>query len=565
MIERTAIGRLELDTRAVTAGGGIPCVLATDTPVDRGGYREILDLSPAAVDLTRAEKGLALLLHHDQTRPIGRIENIRTDGHNLRGTARFSSSPEAQQARADVEAGILPALSVGYRVLATTDEANRDVRVTRWSPLEASLVAIPADIGAGMYRSQTLKGKFNMNTATRTEIETLAKRHAIVGNDLEKLLAENTTIEQARSAILDTLAARDAGGTAPRLPFENSGAGASSQVASALDARLGIRGAKGDSRSLVELAATCLEAAGVRNVRSMNRNEIATRALGTGDFPALLADSAGRALQQAYSIVPSPLKALARKVVLPDFRDRSVIRVGAAPELNQINEHGEYTYSFMDEASASWKLATYGRIVALTRQAIINDDLGGFADVINKFGEAAARKEGDLLSALILANPTIDDVALFHASRGTLLTGAGSALASAGIAAAVKALRLQKEIGGGFIQQTPAYIVVPAALELTARQAVFSIAPAKTSDANPIEQTLQVIVEPRLDANSTTAWYLVGTGASNSLEYGYLDGNEGVYVETRNGFEVDGLEIKARLDFGCGFVAPTGWIKNAGA
>jgi hypothetical protein len=106
---------------------------------------------------------------------------------------------------------------------------------------------------------------------------------------------------------------------------------------------LGIRGAKGDSRSLVELAATCLEAAGVRNVRSMNRNEIATRALGYRRFPGA-ARRFGRACpQQAYSIVPSPLKALARKVVLPDFRDRSVIRVGAAPELNQINEHGEYT------------------------------------------------------------------------------------------------------------------------------------------------------------------------------------------------------------------------------
>jgi hypothetical protein len=165
---------------------------------------------------------------------------------------------------------------------------------------------------------------------------------------------------------------------------------------------------------------------------------------------------------------------------------------------------------------------------------------------------------------LILANPTIDSVALFHASRSTLLTGAGSALGSAGIAAAVKALRLQKEIGGGFIQQTPGVHRRPGQPRIDGPQAVFSIAPAKTSDANPIEQTLQVIVEPRLDANSTTAWYLVGTGASNSLEYGYLDGNVGVYVETRNGFEVDGLEIKARLDFGCGFVAPTGWIKSAG-
>jgi len=73
---------------------------------------------------------------------------------------------------------------------------------------------------------------------------------------------------------------------------------------------------------------------------------------------------------------------------------------------------------------------------------------------------------------------------------------------------------------------------------------------------------LQVIVEPRLDTNSTTAWYLATAGGA--LEYGYLEGQEGVNTETRNGFETDGVDIKARLDFGAGFVAPTGWVKSSG-
>lgn len=115
MSQRTSFCHIELNTRAAGTDGGIPCVLASDVPIDRGGYREILDHSPASIDLSRASLGLALLLRHDQTRPIGRVESIRTDGHNLRGTARFSSNPEGQQAKADVEAGILPALSVGYR------------------------------------------------------------------------------------------------------------------------------------------------------------------------------------------------------------------------------------------------------------------------------------------------------------------------------------------------------------------------------------------------------------------------------------------------------------------
>ena len=72
-----------------------------------------------------------------------------------------------------------------------------------------------------------------------------------------------------------------------------------------------------------------------------------------------------------------------------------------------------------------------------------------------------------------------------------------------------------------------------------------------------------MLVEPRLDAASTTGWYLVA-GNQASLEYGYLDGNEGIQTMQREGFEIDGLEIKARLDFGCGWTAPVGWVKSTG-
>jgi hypothetical protein len=107
MIERTAIGRLELDTRAVTAGGGFRA-FGHRHPVDRGGYREILDLSPAAVDLTARKRAWHCCCTTTKPDRLAVSRTIRTDGHHLRGTARFSSSPEAQQARADVEAGILP-------------------------------------------------------------------------------------------------------------------------------------------------------------------------------------------------------------------------------------------------------------------------------------------------------------------------------------------------------------------------------------------------------------------------------------------------------------------------
>jgi hypothetical protein len=66
-------------------------------------------------------------------------------------------------------------------------------------------------------------------------------------------------------------------------------------------------------------------------------------------------------------------------------------------------------------------------------------------------------------------------------------------------------------------------------------------------------RSLVPVVEPRLDNSTGTAtnWFLFTDPALiDTLEYCYLEGQQGVYIETRQGFEVDGVEIKARMDFG---------------
>jgi HK97 family phage prohead protease len=559
--QRITFGTIALDTRGASADGSIPCVLATSDPIERGGYREILDHSTTAIDLSRAVQGLPLLLFHDQTKPVGRIENIKSDGQKLRGVARFGSGLEAKQAQVDVEEGIIPALSVGYAVHETKEEEGGIIRVTNWTPLECSLVSIPADPNAGMFRSYPIIPKEKtMKVETRTEIEALSKTFRIPGDITEKMIADNVTLDAARAAILDHVAERDAVGTMRRLPVDG---GTTNGIGAALDARMGVRGAQGDHRPLIELAAVALEHAGQRIDRKWSRQELVSRALSSSDFPHLLADSAGRVLAQAFNQAPPALKAVARQNMLPDFRARTVVRVGGAPDLREVNENGEFTHSYVSDAAASYRLHTYGRIIGMSRQAMINDDLVAFTDLLRKFAESAGRLEGDILANLLISNPDIDGTALFHADRGTLLTGAGSAFGQTGLQNAIKALRMQKEMDGGFISQEARFLIVPAALEFVARQWTFGITPTKTADANPLGQNLQVVVEPRLDAASATAWYLATD--SGALEYGYLEGQAGLYTETRNGFEVDGLEIKARLDFGAGFVSPTGWIKSAGA
>ncbi len=114
----------------------------------------------------------------------------------------------------------------------------------------------------------------------------------------------------------------------------------------------------------------------------------------------------------------------------------------------------------------------------------------------------------------------------------------------------------------------PSYLVVPSTLELTAEQIIAqNLVPAKSGDVVPQSiRSLAVIAEPRLDpASGAVPWYLFASPAQiDTIEYAYLEGQEGVYIETRMGFDVDGVEIKARLDFGAKAIDWRGMWKNSG-
>ena len=113
--------------------------------------------------------------------------------------------------------------------------------------------------------------------------------------------------------------------------------------------------------------------------------------------------------------------------------------------------------------------------------------------------------------------------------------------------------RLQTGPQGTILNLTPRYLIVPAALETTALQLVAPMNLAVTAVTAGVPdwvRSIIVVVEPRLDANSTTRWYLAADPVDiDTIEYCFLEGQEGVYFETRQGFEVDGIEMKARMDF----------------
>src|SRR5262249_35927206 len=123
-------------------------------------------------------------------------------------------------------------------------------------------------------------------------------------------------------------------------------------------------------------------------------------------------------------------------------------------------------------------------------------------------------------------------------------------------------MRKQTAKGGGLITVVPRYLLVPSDLETTAQKLLTTIQATQTSNANPFS-TLELVVEPRL--TSATRWYLVADPAQiDGLEYAYLAAEPGPQVVTRVGFDVEGIELKVREDFGAGFLDWRGWYTNVG-
>lgn len=321
--------------------------------------------------------------------------------------------------------------------------------------------------------------------------------------------------------------------------------------------------------TLVEHAREFLSSSGV-NVRGMSRDEIATRALhSTSDFPEVLAAVTGKTLRQAYDAYPRTYVPFCRQVLATDFKAMHRVQLGEAPQLVKVNEGGEFKRGTLAEGRESYRVETYGRVVAVTRQVLINDDLDAFTRIPAMYGTAIATLESDVVWGIILANAAMSDsIALFHQNHGNLANPA-TALSVTAIGAARAAMARQTGLDKKTILNVrPAYLIVPASLELAAEQLVAqNLVPAQTGNVVPSSiRTLTPISEPRLDAASLTAWYLAANPAQiDTIEYAYLEGQQGAYIETRNGFDVDGVEIKCRLDFGAKAIDWRGLYRNPGA
>lgn len=327
--------------------------------------------------------------------------------------------------------------------------------------------------------------------------------------------------------------------------------------------------------NLIRLAERYLVKRGVRT-EGMSPMEIAGMALGltravgmhsTSDFALLLADVSGKTLRAAYDESPQTFGPITRRATARDFKDVKRNQLGEAPTLELVLEHGEIPAGTIAEAREVYHLSTYAKRFAITRQALINDDLDAFSRLPLMFGRQARNVESDIVWAQITGNPAMGDSTNLFAAGHSNVASVGSAISVDAISEGRAAMRTQTGVDGAtLLNIMPRFLLVPAALETLADQFVTQVVPQQPSNVNPFAGRLSVIAEPRLDSNSSTAWYLAASVADGQdvLELAMLEGQDGPLVEQEVGFNVDGIQMKVRHDIGAKVIDWRGLFRNTG-
>ena len=459
---------------------------------------------------------------------------------------------------------------------------------------------------------QTVQRALKADAKRRKEIVALCSAANIERSFAEQLCDSGASLDVARTQILEKvlMSNKPLGATAGRERIEVTRSGEDSFNEAIRDGLIqrafrgaglrsnpfgGNKPASGADEfkhfGLMRMAEKILQRQGVNTDRMSNR-DIALAALGspsvcsrygiersayhtTGSFSNLLLDAANKTLLAAYEEAPVSYQSWARTApAVADFKAINRIRFSEAPDLEVVPEAHPYKQGVMSDSKESYKVEKYGAIFTVSWETVVNDDLDAISRIPAMHGNAARRKVNKVVYNVLTSNPTMGDgYSLFSASHasGSNYAAASAAPSVTTLNSAFKAMMVQKGLtSDAIINVVPRYLIVPPSVSGTALQLVGSIAdPAAggssaTGNSNSLNiygpngsRPLQVVVEPILEAYSTTAWFMAADYASvDTVEVSFLQGEESPVLENEWDFNTDTYKYKVRQTFG---VAAVDW------
>lgn len=331
----------------------------------------------------------------------------------------------------------------------------------------------------------------------------------------------------------------------------------------------------------VDLARMAMDVGGIA-CRSYDPNEVVRTALTTRSgpaqstslFPMLLENAMHKVLQAAYLTTPDTWRRFCGVGSVVDFREHPRYLRGSFGALDNLTESGEIKRKTIpDGAKESIKATTKANIVALTRQAIVNDDMSVFSFMLTDLGRAAKLSVELAVYALLAENSGLgpvmsDGKTLFHDDHNNI---AGTAAAPS--VNAFDALRVlmaeQKDVSDNEILDIrPAVWLGPIGIGGDARvinEAIYDPDTAnKLQKPNKVRGLFQDIVDTaRL---SGTRWYgFADPNFNPAIETVFLNGNQEPMMEMEQTWGTDGSEWKVVFDFGVGALNWRSAATNAGA
>lgn len=328
---------------------------------------------------------------------------------------------------------------------------------------------------------------------------------------------------------------------------------------------------------LQELLLTAAAANGYRGRGSVRGDlrEVLRAAFSSVSLPGILSDSANKFLLQGFMGVDQAWSQIAARRPVNDFKTITGYRLTGGLDFEIVGPGGEIPHGTLGEESYTNKAETYGKMLAITRQDIINDDLGALTAVPQRIGRGAGTK----LNAVFWTE-FLDNASFFATGNSNYISGATTNLSSEGLRQGVEKLRKQTDPDGQPLALTPKFLVVPPELESIADELYTSTnvntggaaTTEKVPNRNVFAGKYQPVVSPYLSNTSytgysSTAWYLLADPMDLAvIEVVFLNGVEAPTVETADAdFNTLGIQMRGYFDFGVNKQEPRGGVKSKGA
>ena len=286
-------------------------------------------------------------------------------------------------------------------------------------------------------------------------------------------------------------------------------------------------------------------------------------AFSTQALPGILSNVANKMLLEGFLQIDDVWKKIVKIGSANNFMEHQRFRMVGGFKFEKVGADGELKHGKVDEESFSQKIDTYGIMFSLTRQMIIDDNIGAFADIPRGIGLGAGEAISDAVWESLLANRNQKDgKKFFSADHKNLLTG--TTFDIDGLTKAEVAFAGQERAKGRPLGVPARLLLVPTALKVLAETLMKSVTLNETTtenkgkgSANPHAGKYEIVSSPYLSTpaipgGSASSWYLLADpNRLPSIEVAFLGGQDRPTVERADAdFNTLGIHFRGYVDFG---------------